>query len=93
MEKSQVLKENLFCSTFNFINIHFIRYAIVQRLVNSLEIVENDVEVKASQSLDVVRRIQIKPFVLDVPPEMFGENVVKGTSAPIAVYMSKTHHR
>lgn len=33
-----------------------------------------------------VKRMQIEPFVLDVPPEAFGEYVVKGASATVHAY-------
>ena len=44
--KSQVLKENLFCLAYLFINIHLIWNLVVQCLGNSPEIIENNVEIK-----------------------------------------------
>ena len=60
---------------------------IVQCLVNSLEIIENNIEIKALPQFPyAVKRMQIEPFVLDVPPEAFGEYIVKGASATVHAY-------
>ncbi len=49
-----------------------------QGLVNPLEIVESDVFIEACPKFpDAVEGVKVKPFVLDVPPEAFSEDVAE----------------
>ena len=67
-----------------FNNIHLICNFIVQCQVNSLENIENNVKIKTlPQFLEAIARMQIEPFVFDVPPETFDEHVIKGAFTTI----------